>query len=930
MFNFGGFVSGDNINRIRRGIAPSRPEESGGNGSSTVFFRVNGTSSTPLQSSTPALDARDINITMRCEGYWFSCRGRCKQERELGITEERIQCFCDESCELFRDCCADFDQYCSSSGISAQQERDAYEEQWECIQSKALTEAFGVWMISSCPKNWTQTDVKELCGKSEVISYDNHKDHVPVIDQRGNTYKNLYCAQCQGVGLSELTFYNLQFGCDISVSKWYTRNEIWEFLFNFCGTPYWRPPRGATRRYCHNVGSNDYCYDNSLSAKVQKKCVNGSLRVVYRDGLQPENYFNPYCALCSNVKNVTCGPSPSRKRNSLSLAKPFSLVMDLDFSDDDAPAVKLKVKKLKISCLEDYVYDFHLQVCRPGITPFDSTSNGTKTFVVSVWMRSRISALAPWWPLVTEDNFKNAMASKLNIKEAMISDVDIGNPLGPVTTVVFNININRPNQENITIQTLQGAMTSLSIVLNFANFTFFKVVVKPFYCVVLETFHPNEYKFEGNAVSIIKSGRTFKESEFYTNETEWRNGSLVPTGILSVCKESPLMNCSGVLIRLTKEEYVILSNGSLYRNISRELLKPDRFHIINDTIWLCTFFSQMYERRFVRKVRNATEKEIVLVVLTYVGLSVSILSFLLVLVTYTLFEELRTLPGIYLMNLCLAHLLVNLLHLATGNVESKVACSVIAVLLHYFLLVSFTWMSIIAFETWKVFSKIRVPHRNLSRREKRFHLLRRITLGWFCAFVFIVICVTLDQSNTVVFQYGGMKGCWINNTHASLYFFVLPVSFSLSFNSVFFTLTVRTIRQTNNQTRRVTHHTQNRQTTATSFKISILMGFTWIFGFLQDLVSDYFEYLFIIFATLQGLYVVLAFVFKARVKQMYCTLLWKTNSVTGQEHTMQPKADLIDPVVLLSHVKKEPQSGQLKGKCALGTEHRDYSTSCSS
>ena len=176
-----------------------------------------------------------------------------------------------------------------------------------------------------------------------------------------------------------------------------------------------------------------------------------------------------------------------------------------------------------------------------------------------------------------------------------------------------------------------------------------------------------------------------------------------------------------------------------------------------------------------------------------------------------------------------------------------------------------------------------------------------------CAFVFIVVCIALDRSNTVAFQYGGIKGCWINNRHASLYFFVLPVALSLSFNSVFFALTVRAIRRTKEQTQRATHQTQKRQTAAVFLKIFILMGFTWIFGFLKVLVSDYSEYPFVIFTTLQGLYVVLAFVFTARVKQMYCQLFYKNNSVTRQERTPQPKTELTAPVVLLSHIKKNEE-----------------------
>ena len=403
-------------------------------------------------------------------------------------------------------------------------------------------------------------------------------------------------------------------------------------------------------------------------------------------------------------------------------------------------------------------------------------------FSVSIWMRFKNLY---WWPVVNEMNFKEAITNKLHINATQISDLTIGNGFGPISTAVFNVNISATKLENYSIKTLQCRINNLSIQLNDVHITFFKVAVKLFHCAFIETYKPNEYKFERNTVKVLKTGEVLQDADFYTNETEWVNGSLVPVGILSVCKQLR-MDCSGILVRLTKNEYVLLSNGSLYRNISRELFKPEHFQFINDTIWLCSNFSTNYEERLAKVDHSTNENNIALVVLTYVGLSFSIISNVLVLVTYALFEELRTLPGIYLMNLCLAHLLVSLLYLATGKVDAKVACSVIAVLLHYLFLVSFTWMSIIAFETWIVFSKIRVQRRNLNRREKRLRLLRRMALGWFCAFVFIVVCIALDQSNTVAFQYGGIKGCWINNRHASLYFFVLPVALSLSFNSVFF------------------------------------------------------------------------------------------------------------------------------------------------
>ena len=96
------FISGGD-KRSRRARRDSQPEyHAAENGNDTDVLPK---SSQWLSFTTvsPTLNNDDVNITMLCESYWFSCRGRCTQERELGGTEERLQCFCDHSCEMFQD-----------------------------------------------------------------------------------------------------------------------------------------------------------------------------------------------------------------------------------------------------------------------------------------------------------------------------------------------------------------------------------------------------------------------------------------------------------------------------------------------------------------------------------------------------------------------------------------------------------------------------------------------------------------------------------------------------------------------------------------------------------------------------------------------------------------------------------------------------------
>ena len=527
----------------------------------------------------------------------------------------------------------------------------------------------------------------------------------------------------------------------------------------------------------------------------------------------------------------------------------------------------------KTQCPMGQVYDNFVQVCRLGISAFDLTTFSKRVFIVAIFMRANISPLQ--CPIITEPQVKQAIVGKLDINDTSISGIAIAYLPGTLeltatVTAAFNLDLSQTISD-FSFRSLKTALSSLSIEFNGTNFTVFNVIMRYFNCPVKEIFQPDEYTLQGDVVTISATGETFQEIDFYTNEINLTNGSYLPSGVLTVCKQ-PAINCSGVFIRLTKDEYFISSNYSLYRNVSGEVIKPGRFHFINGYLWFCVNFSSSYS--YETLTSDSTMEEMVSEVLTYVGLSVSIFSFLIVLVTYSLFKELRTLPGVNLMNFSIAHLFKDSLFIASGCGLPKLACTIVAITMHYFLLASFTWMSIIAFETWRAFSKIRIQPRNPSRRQKCGYVLRRMACGWVPPFVFVFVCVTLDQSRAASFRYGetGTNSCWINIPTANLFSFVLPIAIAISFNIVFFVLTVIAIRKTNQQAREATHHAANHKTAAVFAKIFILMGFTWILGFLQGLVSEYFRYPFIISTTFTGLYVALAFVFTSRVKGLWRSL----------------------------------------------------------
>ena len=129
--------------------------------------------------------------------------------------------------------------------------------------------------------------------------------------------------------------------------------------------------------------------------------------------------------------------------------------------------------------------------------------------------------------------------------------------------------------------------------------------------------------------------------------------------------------------------------------------------------------------------------------------------------------------------------------------------------------------------------------------------------------------------------YGGTNHCWINNAKSNMFVFLIPVAFSILFNALLFFLTVNSIRKIRKQTQQVGNVANSRRNLVLFVKLSVLMGFTWIFGYLKILVSSYFDYPFVIFTSFQGVYIAFGFVFTARVKMMYQNLLSVTTATSS-------------------------------------------------
>ncbi|CAH1797565.1 unnamed protein product [Owenia fusiformis] len=253
---------------------------------------------------------------------------------------------------------------------------------------------------------------------------------------------------------------------------------------------------------------------------------------------------------------------------------------------------------------------------------------------------------------------------------------------------------------------------------------------------------------------------------------------------------------------------------------------------------------------------------------TIICLSISIICMITRLILQIFVPVFHTLSGKMQFSLVLALCLASSLYLVgpmlVGMME---ACKTVGVLIHYFYLVTFAWMVIIALDMYLAFrSTLQAAYKGF----KRFVVYSLI--AWVSPGAIVGVSVALDNAD-IPSSYKPMYGdpvCLISNTYANLVFFAGPLALMIVFNIVFYSLTVWKLRQTWQQTAKVKSGSENHLDVY--IKLFIIMGFTWILGFVAPFVgSDFVWYVFILLNALQGAFIFVASVCTKRVlKSLKC------------------------------------------------------------
>ncbi|XP_023227124.1 uncharacterized protein LOC111627732 [Centruroides sculpturatus] len=318
------------------------------------------------------------------------------------------------------------------------------------------------------------------------------------------------------------------------------------------------------------------------------------------------------------------------------------------------------------------------------------------------------------------------------------------------------------------------------------------------------------------------------------------------------------LNSTCSKISIDADKFSIHENGTIVINKDGLIITPGNYEMLpNSTILICA--PQVNSARKFSQVQSY---------LTTACLSISIFCLIIKLLLFIFLSEYKKLPMIIVFYLSLSLLLAQLLFLVGTIGPSNYFCIGIAIFMHYFYLASVFCTNALAFDIWKTFTNMK----HLSLKIRKTHLIYSILYCWGLPMIIVIISIICEWAFHSTFspQYGSCH-CWICNRYALLIFFAVPLGLVLIINIIFYTITAKSIYKTSKSSKIARKNAKNKNYVRffLYIKIALIMGFTWIFGFISAYSNMVWLWnFFIILNGLQGVFILLAFTRIAILKQL--------------------------------------------------------------
>ncbi|XP_056882536.1 adhesion G protein-coupled receptor L3-like isoform X11 [Takifugu flavidus] len=264
--------------------------------------------------------------------------------------------------------------------------------------------------------------------------------------------------------------------------------------------------------------------------------------------------------------------------------------------------------------------------------------------------------------------------------------------------------------------------------------------------------------------------------------------------------------------------------------------------------------------------------DMLLDVITWVGILLSLVCLLISLFTFCFFRGLQSDRNTIHKNLCISLFIAESLFLVGINRgDQPIACAVFAALLHFFFLAAFTWMFLEGVQLYIML--VEVFESEHSRR-RYFYLI-----GYGVPALIVAVSAAVDYRS-----YGTERVCWLRLDTYFIWSFIGPATLIIMLNVIFLGIALY----------KMFHHTailkpdsgcldNIKSWVIGAIALLCLLGLTWAFGLMYVNESTVvMAYLFTIFNSLQGMFIfIFHCVLQKKVRKEYGKCL-RTHCCSGK------------------------------------------------
>uniref|UniRef100_A0A096M0M3 Adhesion G protein-coupled receptor D2 n=1 Tax=Poecilia formosa TaxID=48698 RepID=A0A096M0M3_POEFO len=267
----------------------------------------------------------------------------------------------------------------------------------------------------------------------------------------------------------------------------------------------------------------------------------------------------------------------------------------------------------------------------------------------------------------------------------------------------------------------------------------------------------------------------------------------------------------------------------------------------SDTSCLCNHTTNFAVLMNYLESKWSPEEELILTKLTFIGCGASLCALVVTLMLFTVLDIPKSDRTSIHKNLFIALICAQVILLCSGSaIHSKVACTLVAALLHLFFMAAFSWMLVEGLLLW---SKVVAVNLSEDHHMKYYYLI-----GW--GLPVLIVTITLASASG---KYSADDYCWLSVQNGIIWGFVGPVIFIIMVNILVLTRVViitistakrRSIMLALGMSPAEQAYEQIRAAVKAVLVLLPILGLTWLFGVLVPF-SIVMAYLFILLNSLQ-------------------------------------------------------------------------------